>query len=94
MLRALCVGALLSSLPVIFARHMPSLLASYLLQQLFVVPIISLADSLAVENSRGSGRYGAIGATGSASFIAACLMVGSGWTCARSPAATLSRPSS
>lgn len=75
-LRALCLGALLCSLPVIFARHMPSLFASYLLQQLFVVPIISLSDSLAVEKSRGSGRYGAIRATGSASFIAACLLVG------------------
>jgi MFS transporter, PPP family, 3-phenylpropionic acid transporter len=75
-LRGLCLGALLSSLPVIFARNMPALFVSYLAQQFFAVPIMSLADSLAVEKSRRRGHYGTIRATGSASFIAACLLVG------------------
>ncbi len=75
-LRALCLGALLGSLPIIFARSMTTLLPCYLVQQLFAVPIISLADSLAVEKSRRGGQYGTIRAAGSASFIAVCLMVG------------------
>jgi PPP family 3-phenylpropionic acid transporter len=75
-LRALCLGAMLGGLPMIFARSMPALFASYLAQQFFVVSINSLADSLAVERSRGSGRYGVIRATGSASFIVVCLAVG------------------
>lgn len=75
-LRGLCLGAFVSSLPVIFFRNMAALFPSYLGQQLFAVSIMALADSLAVEKSRHTGGYGAIRATGSASFIVVCLAVG------------------
>ena len=75
-LRALCLGAFLASLPVIFVRTMPALFAIYVAQQLFVVAIVSLADSLAVEKSRQGAHYGRIRAAGSASFIATCLAAG------------------
>lgn len=75
-LRGLCLGAFLTSLPVIFVRSMPALLGVYLAQQLFAVSITSLSDALAIERSRRDGRYGSIRATGSASFVAVCLIVG------------------
>src|SRR5512138_2963988 len=43
-LRGMCLGAFLASLPVIVVRTMPALLGLYLAQQLFVVAIVSLAD--------------------------------------------------
>jgi len=75
-LRGLCLGAFLASIPVIFVRSMSALFGVYLAQQLFAVSITSLADSLAIERSRHDGRYGSIRAMGSASFIATCLLVG------------------
>jgi len=75
-LRALCLGAFLASLPVIFVRTMPALFAIYLAQQLFAVSILALADSLAVEKSRQDGHYGRIRARGSASFVVTCLLAG------------------
>jgi MFS transporter, PPP family, 3-phenylpropionic acid transporter len=75
-LRGLCLGAFLASLPVILVRSMAALFAVYLAQQVFAVSILSLADSLAVEKSRRGGHYGAIRACGSASFITVCLVVG------------------
>jgi len=75
-LRGLCLGAFLASLPVIFVRTMPALLGIYFVQQLFAVSIVSLADSLAVESTRRGGHYGRIRARGSASFVAVCLVAG------------------
>jgi len=75
-LRVLCLGAFLASLPVVFVRTMPALFGIYLAQQLFVVSILSLADSLAVEHARQGGHYGSIRARGSASFVVTCLSVG------------------
>jgi PPP family 3-phenylpropionic acid transporter len=75
-LRGLCLGAFLASLPVIFVRSMPALFAVCFAQQLFAVSITALADSLAIESSRRTGRYGSIRATGSASFVSICLLVG------------------
>ena len=75
-LRGLCLGAFLASLPVIFVRAMPALFAIYLGQQLFAVSILSLADSLAVERSRHGDHYGRIRARGSASFVVTCLIAG------------------
>jgi PPP family 3-phenylpropionic acid transporter len=75
-LRALCLGAFLASLPVIFVRTMPALFGIYLAQQLFAVSILSLADALAVEKSRQGGHYGRIRARGSASFVVTCLLAG------------------
>ncbi len=75
-LRVLCLGAFLASLPVVFVRTMPALFGIYLAQQLFVVSILSLADSLAVEHARQGGHYGGIRARGSASFVVTCLFVG------------------
>lgn len=75
-LRVLCLGAFLASLPVIVVRSMPALLGVYFALQLFVVAIVALADSLAVERSRQGASYGHIRAVGSASFIATCLAAG------------------
>lgn len=75
-LRGLCLGAFLASLPVIFVRTMPALFAIYFAQQLFAVSILSLADSLAVESCRQTGHYGRIRARGSASFLLTCLAAG------------------
>jgi len=74
--RGLCLGAFFASVPVICVRSMPALFAIYFAQQLFAVSITSLADSLAIESSRQNGHYGSIRATGSASFVAVCLIVG------------------
>jgi PPP family 3-phenylpropionic acid transporter len=75
-LRGLCLGAFLASLPVILVRTMPALFGIYFVQQAFAVSILSLADSLAVESSRRGGHYGRIRARGSASFVAVCLIAG------------------
>ncbi|HKB54014.1 MAG TPA: MFS transporter, partial [Ramlibacter sp.] len=75
-LRVLCLVALLASLPIVFVRTMPALFGVYLVLQLFVGSISSLADSLAVERSRQGGHYGRIRAFGSASFVVTCLVVG------------------
>jgi PPP family 3-phenylpropionic acid transporter len=75
-LRILCLGAFLASLPVIFVRSMPALFGIYVAQQIFVVAIVSLADSLAVEKSRQGVHYGHIRAVGSATFIGTCLVAG------------------
>jgi len=75
-LRGLCLGAFLASLPVVFVRTMPALFAFYLAQQFFAVSILSLADSLAVERSRQGAAYGPVRAAGSASFVAVCLIAG------------------
>jgi PPP family 3-phenylpropionic acid transporter len=55
---------------------MPALFGIYLVQQLFVVSIVALADSLAVERSRQGAHYGRIRAFGSSSFVATCLLAG------------------
>jgi len=75
-LRGLCLGAFLASLPVIFVRTMPALFGFCLAQQFFAVSLLSLADSLAVERSRQGAAYGSVRATGSASFVAVCLVAG------------------
>jgi PPP family 3-phenylpropionic acid transporter len=75
-LRVLCLGAFLGSLPVIVARSLPALLAATLAQQVFATAIVALADSLAIEKSRQGPSYGGIRAVGSASFIATCLATG------------------
>jgi PPP family 3-phenylpropionic acid transporter len=75
-LRGLCLGAFLASLGVVFVRAMPGLFCVYLVQQLFAVSILSLADALAVEKSRQGGHYGHIRAYGSASFVGTCLVAG------------------
>ena len=75
-LRGLCLGAFLASLPVIFVRTMPALFGIFLAQQLFVVSILSLADSIAVEKSRHGDHYGRIRAFGSGSFVTTCLLAG------------------
>jgi PPP family 3-phenylpropionic acid transporter len=75
-LRALCLVAFCASLPVVFVRAMSALFGIIVVQQLFAVSIMSLADSLAVEKSRRRGHYGAIRAGGSASFLTVCLIAG------------------
>lgn len=75
-LRALCLGAFLASLPVIFARTMPALFVAYFAQQIFVVAIVGMADSVAVERWRKGTAYGPTRAAGSAAFMTACLVAG------------------
>jgi MFS transporter, PPP family, 3-phenylpropionic acid transporter len=75
-LRALCLGAFLASLPVIFARTMPALFAAYFAQQIFAVAIVGMADSVAVERWRRGAAYGPTRAAGSAAFMTACLVAG------------------
>lgn len=76
-LRALCLGACLASVPVIFVRTMPALLWLYLVQQIFAGSISALADSVALETARVRRfDYTRIRLWGSFSFIATCLTVG------------------
>jgi MFS transporter, PPP family, 3-phenylpropionic acid transporter len=75
-LRILCLGTFLASLPVIFARTMPTLLAAYVAQNLFGVAILGMADSVAVERSRTGAAYGPTRAAGSAAFMSICLIAG------------------
>jgi PPP family 3-phenylpropionic acid transporter len=75
-LRILCAGAFLASLPVIAVRTMPALLAVYMAQQIFAVAIVGLADSVAVERSRKGAAYGPTRAAGSAAFMTMCLFAG------------------
>jgi MFS transporter, PPP family, 3-phenylpropionic acid transporter len=75
-LRALCLGAFLASLPVIFARTMSALFVAYFAQQIFVVAIVGMADSVAVERWRKGKAYGPTRAAGSAAFMTACLVAG------------------
>jgi len=76
-LRALCLGACLASVPVIFVRTMPALLWLYLAQQIFAGSISALADSVALETARiRRFDYTRIRVWGSLSFIATCLVVG------------------
>lgn len=78
MLRILCLGAFLASLPVILVRTMPALFAAYLAQNLFGVAILGMADSVAVERSRAGAAYGPTRAAGSAAFMSICLLAGWG----------------
>jgi len=76
-LRGLCLGACLASIPVIFVRTMPALLCLYLAQQVFAGSIGALADSVAVETARVRRfDYTRIRFWGSLSFIATCLAAG------------------
>ena len=75
-LRGLCLGSFLASLPIVFVRTMPALFGFYLVQQFFAVSILSLVDSLAVERSREGTAYGPVRAAGSASFVTVCLIAG------------------
>jgi len=76
-LRGLCLGACLASVPVIFVRTMPALLCLYLAQQVFAGSIGALADSVALETARVRRfDYTRIRLWGSFSFIATCLVVG------------------
>lgn len=75
-LRILCMGAFLASLPVIFVRTMPMLFVAYLAQQIFAVAIVGMADSVAVERWRKGAAYGPTRAAGSAAFMIACVVAG------------------
>jgi MFS family permease len=76
-LRGLCLGACLVSVPVIFVRTMPVLLVLYALQQIFAGSIMALADSVAVEKARVQGfEYARVRLWGSFSFIATCFATG------------------
>lgn len=76
-LRVLCLGACVASVPVIFVRTMPALLWFYFAQQIFAGSVGALADSIAVETARVRRfDYTRIRLWGSFSFIATCLAVG------------------
>jgi MFS transporter, PPP family, 3-phenylpropionic acid transporter len=76
-LRLVCLGAFLTSLPVIVTRTMPALFLLYFAQQIFAGSVTALSDSIAVERARSSrGEYTGIRLWGSLSFIATCLVMG------------------
>jgi MFS transporter, PPP family, 3-phenylpropionic acid transporter len=75
-LRVLCLGAFVASLPIIFLRTLPALAAVYVAQNVFSVAIVALTDGIAVERSRQGSAYGPTRAAGSASFIGICLLAG------------------
>jgi PPP family 3-phenylpropionic acid transporter len=76
-LRILCLGACVASLPVIFTRSMSALLLLYAAQQLFAGSITALADAIAIEKARIQQRdYTTIRLWGSLSFIGTCLATG------------------
>lgn len=76
-LRILCLGACLTSIPIVYTRSMPALLLFYFAQQIFAGSITALSDSIAVERARlGSHDYTSIRLWGSLSFIATCMATG------------------
>lgn len=75
-LRILCLGATLASLPVMFVRTMPTLWFLILCQHFFAVSIMSIGDSMAVEKARSGEDYSRIRLWGSLSFILVCLFLG------------------
>jgi PPP family 3-phenylpropionic acid transporter len=76
-LRVLCAGACVASVPLIFVRSMPALFLLYVGQQIFAGSITAMADSIAVEKSRrGDHSYTRIRLWGSLSFVATSLGVG------------------
>jgi PPP family 3-phenylpropionic acid transporter len=76
-LRVLCLGAGVASLPIVFARTMPALLLLYVGQQLFAGSIAAIADSIAVEKARVEGRdYTRTRLWGSLGFIVTSLATG------------------
>jgi MFS transporter, PPP family, 3-phenylpropionic acid transporter len=76
-LRALCLGACLASVPIVFVRTMPGLLLLYVVQQVFAGSITALADSVAVERAHaGQQDYTRIRLWGSFSFVVTCFATG------------------
>lgn len=76
-LRVLCLGACLVSVPLIFVRTMPALLVLYALQQIFAGSIMALADAVAAEKGRVERfEYASIRLWGSLSFIVTCFATG------------------
>jgi MFS transporter, PPP family, 3-phenylpropionic acid transporter len=76
-LRVLCLGACVASLPVAFARTVPALLLLYVAQQVFAGSIGAIADSIAVEKARVEGRdYTSIRLWGSLGFVVTSLATG------------------
>jgi PPP family 3-phenylpropionic acid transporter len=75
-LQILCLGAMAASLPIVFVRTMPILLVFFVGQQFFMVSIMALADSLAVEKTRTGAEYSRIRLWGSLSFVAMCVLLG------------------
>src|SRR4051812_42110577 len=76
-LRGLCLGACVVSVPVVFVRSMPALLVLYALEQIFAGSIMALADSVAMESARLQRfEYARVRLWGSFSFIASCFAAG------------------
>jgi PPP family 3-phenylpropionic acid transporter len=71
LLRVACLGAAALMVPVVLARTTPGLLLLYALQQSFTVPIVGLADALALERVRRGEDYGRMRLWGSVAFAVA-----------------------
>jgi MFS transporter, PPP family, 3-phenylpropionic acid transporter len=77
LLRIACAGAAVCITPLIGLGTVPLLLAVYAGHQLFAVPILGLADSLALDRMRRMGEdYTRVRLWGSASFLVVCFIVG------------------
>jgi PPP family 3-phenylpropionic acid transporter len=76
-----CGGACLWLLLVARVRRFEALLPLYAAHQLFAVPVLALADSLAIADSRRRGTsYTRVRLWGSVSFLIACLAAGAALT--------------
>jgi PPP family 3-phenylpropionic acid transporter len=76
LLRIACAGAAGCILPLVGVRAVPAMVAIYAVHQFFAVPILGLADSLAIDRMRKTGEdYTRVRLWGSASFIVVCYAV-------------------
>jgi len=75
-LRFVSLAACLLMVPLVFVRSMPAMLLLYTGHQAFVVPIIGLTDSIALERVRQGADYGRIRVWGSFAFALASLVMG------------------
>lgn len=77
LLRIACAGAALGLVPLLSTRTMPALLLVFVGHQFFAVPVLGLADSLALDRMRrGGGDYTRVRLWGSLSFLAAAFLLG------------------
>jgi PPP family 3-phenylpropionic acid transporter len=77
LLRIACAGAAIAIVPLAGVRAVPALLAIYAGHQFFAVPVLGLADSLALDRMRKTGEdYTRVRLWGSGSFLLVCALVG------------------
>ncbi len=77
LLRIACFGAAAAALPIVGLASLPAMVMVWAGHQLFAVPVLGLADSLALDRMRRQGEdYTRVRLWGSASFLVVCAAVG------------------